>query len=55
MQAALEREIKSQPSDTSDSKKRLLARLALGEREYAEGKYRPADDVIADLRAMNRA
>lgn len=55
MQAALKREMKAQPSDTDNPKKRLLARLALAEREYAEGKYRPADDVIADLRAMNRA
>lgn len=55
MQAALQREMKARPSDVDDPKKRLLARLALAEREYAEGKYRPADDVISDLRAMNRA
>ena len=35
--------------------KRLLARIALAERQYAEGKYRPARDIIADLRAKNRA
>ena len=43
------------PSVANDPEKRLLARIALAEREYAEGKYRPARDVIADLRAMNRA
>ena len=55
MQAALQREMEAQPSSTDEPKKRLLARLALAEREYAEGKCRSADDVIADLRAMNRA
>ena len=55
MQAALQKEIEARPSEMDDPKKRLLARLALAEREYAEGRYRPADDVIADLRAMNRA
>lgn len=55
MQAALQRELKADPAGIDDPKKRLLARLAIAEREYAEGKYRPAEDVIADLRAMNRA
>lgn len=55
MQAALQRELKADPTGIDDPKKRLLARLAIAEREYAEGKYRPAEDVIADLRAMNRA
>lgn len=55
MQAALQREIEAKPAEIDDPKKRLLARLALAEREYEEGRYRPADDVIDDLRAMNRA
>lgn len=55
MQAALQRELKEDPTGIDDPKKRLLARLAIAEREYAEGRYRPAEDVIADLRAMNRA
>jgi len=55
MQAALQKAIQAQPSDTDDPKKRLLARLALAEREYTQGKFRPADDVVADLRAANRA
>lgn len=55
MQAVLQRELKAEPAEIDDPKKRLLARLALAEREYEEGKYRPADDVIDDLRSLNRA
>ena len=55
MEATLHKQLKAEPAEIDDPKKRLLARVALAEREYAEGKYRPARDVIADLRAMNRA
>jgi len=33
----------------------LLKILALGERDYATGKFRPAEDVFADLRARLEA
>ena len=55
IQATLEPYKNAEPTVADDPEKRLLARIALAERQYAEGKYRPARDIIADLRAKNRA
>ena len=55
IEATLQKQIQEDPSAMDSPRARLLARLALAEREYAEGRYRPARDVIADLKAKNRA
>ena len=55
IQATLEPYKNAEPTVADDPEKRLLARIALAEGQYAEGKYRPARDIIADLRAKNRA
>lgn len=39
----------AEPTVVDDPEKRLLARIALAEREFAEGKYVPARDVVAEL------
>ena len=51
----LREQVKADPAAMDSPRARLLARVALAEREFAEGKYRPAHDVIADLHAKNRA
>ena len=55
IEATLRKQTRDDPDAIDSPKARLLARLALAEREYEEGKYRPARDVIADLRAKHRA
>ena len=45
----------AEPTVADDPEKRLLARIALAEQQYAERKCRSARDVIADLRAKNHA
>jgi len=45
----------AEPTVADDPEKRLLARIALAEQQYAEGKCRPARDIIADLRAKSHA
>ena len=55
IETALRKQVGSDPSAMDAPRARLLARVALAERECAEGKHRPARDVIADLRAKNRA
>ena len=55
IEATLRKQVEADPAAMDGPRARLLARVALAEREYAEGKYRPARDVIADLRAKNRA
>lgn len=55
IESTLRKQVGTDPAAVDDPRSRLLARVALAEREYAEGKYRPARDVIEDLRAKNRA
>ena len=55
IEATLRKQVQNDPADIDSPKARLLARLALAEREYEEDKYRPARDAIADLRAKNHA
>ena len=55
IEATLRKQVQENPDAIDNPETRLLARIALAEREFAEGKYRPARDVIADLRAKNHA
>ena len=38
-----------------DPEARLMARIALAEKELAEGRYKPASEVIENLRAIAHA
>lgn len=55
IQATLEPYKDAEPAVADDPERRLLARIALAERQYAEGKCRPARDAISELRAKSRA
>lgn len=55
IRAKLEPYKNAEPAVANDPERRLLARIAVAERQYAEGRLRPARDIIADLRARNRA
>ncbi|MBQ9042387.1 MAG: hypothetical protein IJ111_06185 [Eggerthellaceae bacterium] len=46
----------AEPTVVDDPEKRLLARIALAEREFAEAKCSPASEVVSDLYEIaNRA
>ena len=53
IEATLHKQVETNPTAMDGPHARLLARVVLAEREYTDGKYRPARDVIADLRAKN--
>lgn len=55
IEATLRKQVEADPMAIDSPRVRLLARIALAEHEYAEGKYRPARDVITDFRAKSRA
>ena len=56
IQATLEQYKNAEPTVADDPEKRLLARVALAEREFERGEVVPASDVVSELYAIaNRA
>ena len=52
IEATLQPYRNAEPEVVDDPEKRLLARIALAEREFEEGKYVPASQVVAELYAI---
>lgn len=56
LEATLQKRVEADPAAVDDPETRLLARVALAEREFEEGKFSPASDVVSELYTVaNRA
>ena len=52
IETTLQPYINAEPAVVDDPEKRLLARVALAEREFEEGKYATASEVVSELYAI---